>query len=1024
MDINMTLLVLAAAGSGSRGQPAYDTLYAALGALGALALGAVVFATTKIFEGFFSSLGEKLADPFLALLTGRGKIVGGPLRKYRREISRNYAGHALGFGGADAIDIRTVYVPLRYEEAGRREDVYARIRDEARSVVVGPAGAGKSLLLKHSMLTWADENRLHHWHQSDRRLPVLVQLHRLNEAEIANDAIEALVIRELADNGLRRAPQSVERALRDGRLRLLLDGLDEVSRDRQERVVTLIRDFARSHPGCQLVVTCRDAVYHGQLSPEFRHEVRIAEFDDASIRRLLGNWPGIERTDVDGLMGALRANPQLMHLARSPLLLTMLAYLYVHQFAKQRQPLPASRVTFYETALGHLLGRDEFLNRGALATYEARQKFPALQRIALTMQRSTGGGPAERKEITQVAAVAAVKAALPDLNLDEDNAWPLLDEIVHRSQLLVWLDQQRSRCSFRHLTMQEFLAARELADRPDELLAGYRNDPDGWREVVKLWCGVTTRNSAAVINEVLTFGELRHQVLALECLAEAQYLDNAFAASVIDHFFGWLGMAGSADQVLTAGFGALAASGGPRGDMVLRRLTELADPATGSQVDQVRRAAIAALSASGRQEAAQSLAALAARDQTARTALRAMGELAIPVLERQARDGDPAATDDLAFIGTPAAAESLTYLMFDADSVSSLDRIAVIAAWRLAELLIVPGVEEGLKAFRPQLPDSFEVYDWIWAPFAVPGEQYGPLPKIMGRAAFLIDKQPDFTPPTLGDVDLRIAIPLVGIGAGQRLRTGTAALRRNLAAAAGKTTAQTEAAFLGAALPDADPDISLIEAGTAMLAKLGLPAAQRTLAEKLSWPVRARLLAALFSDRITSAGQRDWREIRHNPHSAFRLWTSFYTLLGVSAVTTLGFASYWQYNVVFDGAQQGPAWPYWTTSILFYGALALMLVFFASAFTTDEDNTLLNASVLFLFIAAFGMICDACLDGWILARWYGTGAALLGSLLPIAAATLLGWLAARRSQRFGNPLRHMYLASGKSLADRTSVIAK
>jgi ABC-type phosphate/phosphonate transport system ATPase subunit len=51
-----------------------------------------------------------------------------------------------------------VYVPLSYETVGRREDVYARIRAESRSVVIGPAGAGKSLLLKNSMLIWADSS--------------------------------------------------------------------------------------------------------------------------------------------------------------------------------------------------------------------------------------------------------------------------------------------------------------------------------------------------------------------------------------------------------------------------------------------------------------------------------------------------------------------------------------------------------------------------------------------------------------------------------------------------------------------------------------------------------------------------------------------------------------------------------------------------------------------------------------------------------------------------------------------------
>ena len=305
----MAFFAAAVAKSGSQSQAVlHYSLYAVLVVVG----GVLLWAAQQFFGGMLTGLGSKSADSVAAGFARRGRIAGGRLRKYRRAIQRNYAGHALGFGGTEVIDIRAVYVPLRYEEAGRREDIYARIRGERRSVVVGPPGAGKSLLLKNSMLIWADDSHLRPWHRGDRRVPVLVELHRCND----NDAdIAQLVLDELDRNQVKRPRSFVERALRDGRLRLLLDGLDEVGKDRQERVVTMIRDFVRANPDCQIVLTCRDAVYYGQLSPEFGHVVRIAEFDDASIRRLLGNWPGIDRRDVDNLVGTLRANPELMHLA-------------------------------------------------------------------------------------------------------------------------------------------------------------------------------------------------------------------------------------------------------------------------------------------------------------------------------------------------------------------------------------------------------------------------------------------------------------------------------------------------------------------------------------------------------------------------------------------------------------------------------------------------------------------------------------------------------------------------------------
>lgn len=1026
-DINMAPFVAAAAEGGAQSQALHDSFYAvALVVIGGVAL----WTAQQFFGGMITGFGSKSADSLAAGFLSHGRIFGGRRRRYRRAIQRNYAGHAPGFGGSEVIDIRAVYVPLRSQEAGRREDIYARIRDEPRSLVLGFAGAGKSLLLKNSMLIWADDLRPRPWHRDDRRVPVLVELHRCNDSDAD---IPQLALDELARNQVRRPKSFVERALRDGRLRLLLDGLDEVGRDRQERVVTMIRDFARANPDCQIVVTCRDAVYYGQLSPEFQHVVRIAEFDDASIRRLLGNWPGIDRLDVDNLVGALRANPQLMHLARNPLLLTMIAYLYVSKFAKSGESLPSSRVTFYETAITHLLDRDQALVRAAsLSVYDAGDKLAALQRIAAAMQEGASGRAADRMEISQAAAIATTRSALPALSLGENEARPLFQEIVDRSQLLISLDRPRSRYSFRHLTLQEYLAARELADRPDDLLRGYLADPDGWREVVKLWCGVTTRNSTDVVREVLAFGAPRDQALALECLAEARYLDDTFAREVISRFIGMLGPADSTGQVLIAGFGALAAAEGPRGRSVLRQLVSLTGPTGSAAEEDTRRAAISALCASGRQEAAEVLARLAPADEAARAALRAMGELAIPVLERRAAAGDVEAVDDLAFIGTPAAAESIAGLLRIDDPAGAPGETAVTAAWRLAELLADSDVEEGLKASGFQIPDGVPSYDWVWKPFALSPDQDGPIGWIIGRAALLIDQSPDFVPSAPRAVDQRIAIPLAGIKVGTRVRE----LPVNaLSDAVDQFDSDAEAFLLsesrGLGAPLSPEGISF--AGNVVRA-LGLPSAHRHLVEHLPWPVEARLLAAAFNGRISRTDSRDWLEVQQDPKPAKGLFRFYGTLLGAALIGGGVFATFWQIEVLRGVAHIGPSWFYIAAPCVFEGSLVVLLAVFTVMLLTvfgligRRDETPGFMVHLFVFmcgvlVTMVGGVLDVCVSGLLLSSWFGP-TAITSPFAAVAGATgLIGWLANRRERRYGNPLRHCVRASGRSFADRTSVIA-
>jgi hypothetical protein len=991
----MTILIAAAKSNGGSARYGWYAIYAA---------GLIV--ALWIVQRFFGALIDRLgSDSAPVLVKGfkRRRLGGSRLRKYQQAVQDNFSGHTLGFAGTDRIDIRRVYVPLSYERGGRREDVYARVRAESRSVVVGPAGAGKSMLLKNSMLIWADGSAAGQGRRRDNRVPVLVELHRCNSGDV--DIIQ-LVLEELNRNQVRRPRSFVEKALRDGQLRLLLDGLDEVGRDRREWVIKMILDFATENPACQMVVTCRDAVYRGELTAKFQHVVRIADFDDASIRRFLSNWPGIERADVDGLTAGLRSNPPLMHLARSPLLLTMIAYLYVNKFAKKSRSLPGSRATFYETAINHLLDRDrELVRAGSLSVYETGEKLPVLQRIALSLQQSVTGMD-DRKEISYVSALAVTQSMLRDINLDSSHAKRLFAEVVERSQLLIPLDQRRSVFAFRHLTLQEFLAARELADRPGDLLAGYRNDPDGWREVVKLWCG-GIRNCTGVVQGVLSWGTPQQQVLALECLAEAKYIDDRFADSVIDWFMRQLRRSGRDGRTLITAFGAVAASGGTRGDRVLRDLIAMV---TG-RPEQGRSAAYQALSASGRQEAAAALAPLAASDQEARAALRAMGELAIPVLAERAAGGDQRVVDDLAFIATPAAAEALAFLLRASEAV------ACRAAWRLAELLPNPDVEEGLRSARYPVPRSSQPqssYYWIWEPFARSGTQDGPVRAIVARMAELISRHPEHAPDSGAEIDPRIAIPLAALairqvmkGKGDRVH---AQLKGNSLFPRGGETHFIELA--GSSAPTGDAE----EACLAVLGELGLTRADRAVLDRLPWPAKARLLATVFGSRIASTGQRDWQEVWTASKSGKALWGIFVTALVLAVPSAIVSGIYWQIETLRGASHFGAVWANWCALIAFFGGLACLITGAAA----KENEAAMGTGAFFLMAAVIVDILDA---GWVLSTWTGW---LLVPVLAggICGLSLLAWLAKRRDRRYGNPLRACLLASGRQFADRASVIRR
>ncbi|MFJ4832276.1 NACHT domain-containing protein [Streptomyces sp. NPDC088747] len=717
---------------------------------------AVVFAAIFLLAAYFSELMKGFASRTVdSVFRQRGSIrrVGGrQLRRYRQRVEAWHGRHPLGFDTVN-IDIRRIYVPLQSTVGTERTDMSETLNSTSRIVVLGEPGAGKSLLLKSEILRWAEKG-------DDNQVPVIINLHNCNASR---RSLRDSIIAEFSQAKILGASSLVERMLDSGRLRVFFDGLDEVGREDRERVEGELREFARTHVGCPMIVTCRTAVYDGQLSPEFSCVARIAEFDDASMRRFLNNWNKAEATlNVNGVIASLRSNRELMRIARRPLLLTIIAYLQSGDRAEEFGPLPKSRAGFYKAAISHLLDRDRQLGRTrAIAQYHANRKALVLQHIALTMHEASAERD-DRLAISGTNLESVVRDLLPDFDLDTDHVLPLRDEIVERSQLLRPLDALKSQYGFAHLTLQEFLTAQALHDAPGRLIRNYRNDPGAWREVVKLWCAVASVDCTPVISQLFADTRSDSKILALESLADATSVSAGLAEEIITYFLGRLDTTGNEGTVVVNSLGALASNNTPRGNDTFGLLRRIAwEPLSEPQA-----AALRALAASDRQEAALCLGELETDDERragARAALRSMGEIAIPQLALAAAvRQDIWAVDALGTIGTPAAATELAALLWNHTTTARR------AAWLLASLIRVPDVEEALR--ECETPQTDAVYHWLWN-----AQESSPsLRRIAGRIGFLLDNghlderapeppMPD-EPIEVREIDRRIGTPIAALG--------------------------------------------------------------------------------------------------------------------------------------------------------------------------------------------------------------------------------------------------------------------
>ncbi len=650
------------------------------------------------------------------------------LRRYRRRVAEAAERLPVVFAPTVQVDVSRVYVPLKAVGAGGDSDAYTGIKRARHAVVLGHPGSGKSMLLRHSMLAWAVSG--------DReQVPVLVDLHRCN----GNTAsLERLVVDQFDRDGFPGAERFVERRLRAGTLSVLFDGLDEVNGAERERVAQMLRDFVRRHPRCQVVVTCRTAVYDGDLAPEISATFRVLELDERLMSGFLRRWPGLEH-DAEHLMEALRANPRIMQLATSPLLLTMIAYLYGTN-AHPGGALPGSRAAFYQEATSTLLSRlKRTTNR-----FDGPVKKAVLKHLALLTQDAVRS---DRLTVRYDVALDEVATVLPALSVAASEARAVLHEIVDRSGLLLSIDGGE-RYQFAHLTLQEYLAAEALADDPEGVVRRYRRAPAEWRETLLLWCGTT----AVDVSPVLAAVREIDPILAFECLAHARVVDNAVADTVTSFARDALSAADQSvfDPVermavgaVIDAFSAVASAPLDRGRREFAFLARVARTGDFRAHENAR----AALAATRLPAAADVLFELRAFHHMA-----GMGDTAVPTLALAARKGSTSAVTALYDMATPSAACALVGLLWDER------KTAWQAAWCLAELIADPEVEAALADLPP--PVEAPNLPWVWEPFR---EEGAPITaRVMGRVAWLIDhtREADLLAFPV-NMDVGLAVPLL-----------------------------------------------------------------------------------------------------------------------------------------------------------------------------------------------------------------------------------------------------------------------
>jgi len=323
---------------------------------------AVSGVAVPVFQSIWAG-GGKILDRFGKALDG--KKVKQAIDAASRQYAQNYTerhGILKVLGMREPVALESVYTAVQFlddrairsfESVETLEQVYRQAKQRSFQsedcqkqeglkvanekqylMVLGGPGAGKSTFLRRMGLEALKGKKGKFQHPC---IPVFIELKKFNTGEIN---IEKEIAEEFRICGFPSHEEFTAKALEQGKLLILLDGLNEVPTERMNEAIQQIQNFVDLHDQNRFITSCRVAAYRHN----FRRftDVAMADFDDAQIENFITNWFRSEPQTGQDCWQKLNneEHRSAKELTQTPLLLTLVCLLY-----QRSRKFPTNRAT-------------------------------------------------------------------------------------------------------------------------------------------------------------------------------------------------------------------------------------------------------------------------------------------------------------------------------------------------------------------------------------------------------------------------------------------------------------------------------------------------------------------------------------------------------------------------------------------------------------------------------------------------------------------------------------------------------
>ncbi len=207
--------------------------------------------TVDLIEDAIRNSWDKIKHFFVDLNNKESVVYGAAYEKYLRNTYQKFSKIKTIIYRRVPKDLYSFYECIGLLNSGNTIDtsnINNILNVDKKIIVTGTGGIGKTMLFKHLFIDAIKNTNL---------IPVLIELRALNNVEDKSLSLKTIVYKTLVENGFNLSEDYFEYSLQLGSYVILLDGFDEINKDKMSKVASEIKSFSSEYNDNSFIVSSR-----------------------------------------------------------------------------------------------------------------------------------------------------------------------------------------------------------------------------------------------------------------------------------------------------------------------------------------------------------------------------------------------------------------------------------------------------------------------------------------------------------------------------------------------------------------------------------------------------------------------------------------------------------------------------------------------------------------------------------------------------------------------------------------------